>query len=163
MAVQAFLSNEETNASATPPTKLGTLDHGKMRLARFSFTASVAGDATSTVDLCRLPPGAGRIMGNKSTIWFSALGASRVMKIGLRAYTQIDGAMTAVAEDDDALATTIDVSSAGSVQLTSGTVLENDKSHKYSARDKVVVFLTITGGTIPLAATFDGYIEYMHD
>ena len=58
MAVTTEKSTEYTNATATPVVNNNTTEqHGRVRIAFFTHTQSGAGDATSSVALCKLPPG----------------------------------------------------------------------------------------------------------
>jgi hypothetical protein len=129
-----------------------TYDQEKVRLIHFEFTqGAAAGDATSTMDLADLPFGNVRVLPHMSKLWTSAFGASRVLKVGHREYTSDNG--EAIAEDDDAFGSALDVSSA-TTDLQVGTARKFDM---YS-RGKKRIFATCTGGTIPAGATVSGYI-----
>ena len=63
-------------------------EHGKKRIVFFNVPAvTVAGDALSTFDLARLPPGAVRVLLAECKIQTSAWGAARLLDIGY-AYEQ---------------------------------------------------------------------------
>lgn len=134
-----------------------TEDHGKLRLAYFKFTATEAGADGSTVDLCKLPAGAVRILPNLSRYNVSALGASRVMDIGHRAYYK-DWTDTEVAEDGDAFVADDDVSAAVEAAAL-GTGVKFDV---YSTGG-VTIFATVTGGTIPIGAVIEGFVAYAYE
>ena len=61
-------------------------EHGKKRIVFFNVPAvTVAGDALSTFDLARLPPGAVRVLLAECKIQTSAWGAARLLDIGAQA------------------------------------------------------------------------------
>lgn len=161
MAVTNSLSDQLTNAAAVPVVRNNAVDvTGKLRIAYFSFTqGAAAGDATSTADLVKLPPGRVRVLEELSKIRFSAFGASRVLDIGYKTYTGNDG--VAVAADDDGFATDIDVSAAGNATFAEANHAAN--THLFQSRDGVTVYATVAGGTIPAAATLSGYVVYTMD
>lgn len=164
MAVTTQKSTEEAKYDNFPRGRNDVLDDGKVRVAHFTFTQSGAGDATSTVELCRLKAGQMRILTHLSIIAFDAFGASRVLDIGYRAYTKIDG--TTEAEDANALADNIDVSSAGKALLsgsTSGSNQAIDGTFRISSATDVVIFATVAGGTIPDTTKLHGCIVYQHE
>jgi len=102
MTVTAEKSTQVTNMEAAPPVKLNAGElHGRMRIARFTFTqGAAAGDANSTADLVKLPPGKNiTLLKNLSRFVCSAFGASRVLDIGHTGYANIDGTAVAAAAD----------------------------------------------------------------
>lgn len=158
MAVEAFKSAEVADDYRGSPVN----DHSKVRFQYFNLAAvSVAGDANSTIDLCDLPPGPVRVIPELSRITPSAYGASRVMKIGHRAYQKRDAYMnsgtTDEAEDDDAFGSAIDVSAAATLKV--GAAVKYDINSKAGVR----VFATVTGGTIPQNGTLTGFIAYTYE
>lgn len=157
MAVLTLYSTEET---ANRDTLQGSRQYwpaegGKFRLSHFSIAAlAAAADITSTLTLCRIPQGRVRILPAASLVVCSAFGAGATMDFGLRAYTASDG-ITAVAEAGTDLVATKDMSAA----LTGspiGTVAKKD----YFSATGLVVFATVRGAAMPLAATMSGYIAY---
>ena len=152
MAVTTEASTQ-AGYQADPSTgKIEPTDSGALRLARFDFTqGAAAGDATSTVDLVRLPAGKVRIMGPLSRLAFSALGASRVIDVGHTGYTEPDG--DAITADEDAFAAAIAATSAGASALTGEILVES--------RDGFLVQAKVEAGTLPAAATMSGYIAYL--
>lgn len=133
-------------------------DGGKTRYLYFKATqGAAAGDAGSTFDLGRLPFGSVRILPGASLITCSALGASRTLDIGHRAYETRGGVDSTVeAEDLDALVANVDVSSAiASVKLSS--VIKFD----LHSRSGVLLVAQVNDGTIPIAAVLEGYIAYV--
>jgi len=132
---------------------------GKLRFEYFEFTTAEALAAGSTVDLVKVNPGGVRILHSLSKISVSALGASRVLDFGHRAYETPDD--TTVAEDGDAFDADVDVSSA--VNVATGSDLAEPKTWAMNSRKGVTLFVTVTGGTIPANATIKGYIVYVSD
>jgi len=126
-------------------------EHGRARVRAFDFTQSGAGADGDTVTLCTLPGGTTRILG--VVITSSALGASRVVKVGHTGYTNLSNA--AVAADDDAFMANTSVASAG--------IISSFATSKISSKTGLTVRATITGGTIPDAATLNGYVLYAID
>lgn len=165
MAVTAEKSDQVTNMEASPPVRLNTNElGGRLRIARFSFTqGAAAGDATSTMDLIKLPVGKTvTVLKSMSRIVCSAFGAARVLDIGHTGYTNLDG--TVVAAAADVLMDGQDVSAAALVRMGLGTnAFTADDSFTFNARSKPVIQAVVAGGTIPAAATINGYIVYVED
>lgn len=137
-----------------------TDNHGKIRELYFKIVnGAVAGDDGSFVELGDLPPGAVRIFPRLGSLRCSAFGASRVLKIGHRAYRSADGTIGEIAEDDDALSTGLDLSSAAYVTSPYGVSIKFDLYSKGGIR----LFGTVTGGTIPAAAELEGMIPYAYE
>lgn len=154
MAITTENSNEYTNQVASPVVKLETNEaQGQLELAHFDFTqGAAAGDDGSFVNLFKFPGGKIRIL--KIDYANSAFGASRVLKIGNLAATNVDG-KTAIAADDDAFAAALDLATAVDTSDLSDTIIETF--------DGFVMQGTVTGGTIPIGATLKGYITYVRD
>lgn len=131
--------------------------HGKLRFQYFKATQVGVGDATSEFNLCKLPFGNVRVLPGLSRISCSALGASRTLDVGLRAYeTKPDG--TLEAEDPDAFIADIDVSSA-----VAGVQLATTIKHDVYSRTGAVVMAQVNDGTVPDAAVIEGYIAYLYE
>lgn len=148
-------------ARTTPGTILMPADIGaKLRFKYFTFTQGpAAGDANSTADLCYLPAGKVRIFAGLSRVSHSAFGASRVLDVGHAGYTEPDG--DAVAADEDALHSAADISAAGGFAPMDET--GNDQSFVYHSTGEVLIRAKCEGGTIPIAATLEGFIVYAHE
>jgi len=160
MAVTTQKSAEVTNITASPPTMLDTTSlHGRMRIAYFLHTQDGAGDATSTVDLVKLPAGKGRILIRSSFLAGSAFGASRTLDIGYVAHTDNNG--DAVAVDVDAVLDGLDVASATAALLGTGTATVD--TYLYDSNAPLIIQAVVAGGTIPTGATLEGYIVYVVD
>lgn len=142
-----------------PGTEIDHPYHGRVKCMTFEFAqGAVAGDATSTATLIRLPAGKIMILTKLSQIEFSAFGASRTLDVGYAAYTNLSA--TAVAAAPAYLASAVDVSSAGSMLLNESTT--PTMSQYIETRDGLVLNATVAGGTIPAAATIKGYILYVN-
>ena len=165
MTVTAEKSTQVTNMEAAPPVKLNAGElHGRMRIARFTFTqGAAAGDANSTADLVKLPPGKNiTLPKNLSRFVCSAFGASRVLDIGHTGYANIDG--TAVAAAADVILDGADVSAAAIGSMGAGTnALTANDAFVFDNRSGVTIQAKCTGGTIPAGATLNGYFVYIED
>jgi len=135
-------------------------DHGKTRIQYFYFkntTLAALADGTE-VDLCDLPPGRVRILNNLCRYRATALGASRLLDIGHRAYYK-DQTTTPVVDDDDAFVSNKDVSALTSDVPFDTTIMKTDIYSKAGVR----VYATVDGGTIPIDAIIEGYIFYVYE
>lgn len=158
MAVTNQKSDQLANADKVPAVRNLPQDvSGKLRIGRFTFTQSGAGDANSTVALAKLPPGRVRVIAALSRIANSAFGAARTLDIGHQAYTGFDGQQ--VSADEDAIDAAQDVSGAGNYSPT-GT-LGDDETILFESQDGVVLEAKVKGGTIPNGATLKGYFLYV--
>jgi hypothetical protein len=140
-------------------------DFGKIRIAFFSFTnGAVAGDANSTVELCKLPPGAKRILPGLSRVSTSAFGAARTLSIGHRAYTkqntEAGGAVfsTDEAASANALVNAMDISGA-----VNGAAFGTSVKYDMFSHNEITLYATVAGGTTPAAATISGYVAYVYE
>lgn len=150
----------ETNAAhldAVRPTPIDT--HGKLRFLVATITqGAAAGDDGSSVIIGKLPPGPVRVLPHLSRYKVSALGASRTMDIGHKAYQKRgDVAQTQEADDDNAFADNIDVSSATHATFPTTAGLAWDM---WSANG-VTLYATVDGGAIPAGAVFEFAIAYI--
>jgi hypothetical protein len=162
MAVTTEKSTQVTAVDDTEPPVYPEANewHGRLRVARFTFTqGAAAGDATSTATLVKLPGGAVRILGHLSRIAFSAFGASRTLNIGYTANRDKAGA--AVAADPDAFASSVDVSSAGTTTLAEALATTTDGTTLITSQAGFYIDCVVAGGTIPAAATINGYVVYV--
>lgn len=160
MAIENEQSTQVANATSTPPVMNDTYeDGGRLRAKRFNHTQSVAGDAGSTVDMVKIPPGKWMVHLDMSRIAFSAFGASRVLDVGHTGYTKPDG--TAVAAAAAAFVNDLDVSSAGNAKLTG--VVGGDETFVINSKNGTTIQAQVAGGTIPLNATLDGVVYVSSD
>lgn len=135
-------------------------DGGKQRVQWGKCAVDTQGDAGSTFTFFRLPPGRVRILLPFIRVGCSAFGASRVLKLGHRAYAKASHpTYTTEAEDDDAFFTGLDISGAA-VSLTPTAL--GTKFDVYSQQG-VEVFGTVTGGTSPANATLEVLMPYVAD
>ncbi|MBO6784455.1 MAG: hypothetical protein JJ899_14465 [Alphaproteobacteria bacterium] len=162
MAITTENSTQYGNTVADPRVMNPTQEaHGRLRVARFNFTQGAsAGDAGSIARLVRLPKGKVRVILPLSRVAFSALGASRTLDMGWEAYRTDEGSGE-VAADPNGMDDGVDVSSAGAV-VPGGTV-GGDETVLFESLDGVVLTAQINDGTIPAAATLDGYLVYVMD
>lgn len=161
MAITSTDSAQLGNDTDANPRKYPVDDHGKMRFLYGKVTqGAAAGDDGSFVNFFYLPSGRIRILPDHSRVKCSALGASRVLKIGHAAYYNagLPTDVAATAADDDAIGVGVDVSAAA-VKVAQGTLL-NVKFDVYS-RGGILIYGTVTGGTIPAAATLELLLAYI--
>ena len=112
----------------------------------FSFTqGAAAGDIASLQRLCKLPGGQIKVIG----IYFagSVFGAARTISVGYEAHTTIAGAT--VAASVNAFTSAVDVSGATAAYTALNVDLDSPSG--------IVVTAKVAGGTIPAAATINGY------
>lgn len=161
MAITAEKSTQIANVEAVPAVHMYPDDlHGKLKIVRFNFTqGAAAGDAGSTQQLVKLPPGRWRVMLAMSRVAHSAFGAARTLDLGWQAYTGNDG--VAVAADPNGLDDGNDVSALGSFTPT-GTV-GGEETYLFDNKDDVTIEAQCNDGTIPIGATLDGYIVAVAD
>jgi hypothetical protein len=148
------------DVSALTGRKTPIDDHGKLRVAYGKVTqGAAAGDDGSTVQFLNLPPGRIRILPQLSRVVCSALGAARVLKVGHALYYDkgIPQDDAGEAADDDALAAGIDVSAAAEKTLAAAPKGKFD----IFSRAGVRITGTVTGGTIPAAATLELILVYV--
>jgi hypothetical protein len=164
MAVTAQQSTQTANAAAG---NYGTTflnpseDSAKVRIKRIDFTQSGAGDIGSTVDLCRLPAGKLRLLGDISLIATSAFGASCTLAIGWTAYTGSDG--VAVNASAAGLTAATSVASAAKVVVGTSGVLGLDQTKAFDSAGGVLIQGVIAGAVIPDGATINGYVAFAKD
>lgn len=159
MAVEIFKSSEVTYgegklSEAAAAYRYWPSEGAKVRLAHFTWVnGSTVGADGSSVNLVKLPSGKVRILPQLSYIAVSALGASRVMDLGVRAYVASDG-KTAVAAILNDFVNDRDVSSATTGNF--GSAVKKD----YFSATGLTICATIAGGTLDAAETMEGYVAY---
>jgi hypothetical protein len=149
---------EATGHAPLAPNEL----HGRQRIAFFQFQADRDADGlviaqNDDVRLCQLPAGA-RIIGG--SIKHGAFGASTTLDIGLRG---LDGsgyinAAGTVADDPDALATNLDVATAGVKDL-----LEEPAYYGYVTEKEVEIYALFEGANPADNVELSGHVEYVVD
>lgn len=161
MAVTQEKSTQITNQEASPPVLSSVNElRGKLKILRFNYTqGAAAGDAGSLAELVKFPSGAGRLILPLSRIAHSAFGAARTLDLGWLAYTDTDDA--AVAADPNGLDDGVDVSAAGS--FSPGGTIGGDETKLFESNGGLVITAQTNDGTIPAAATLNGYFIYVLD
>lgn len=166
MAVTTQKSTEYTNATASPPVNLATTDiHGRVRVAYFTHAQSGAGDATSSVALCKLPAGRVRLLLGSSFAYVNWTTALATLDLGWDAYTDLEG--DAVAADPNGLIDGLDVDTVGlrsgedlvtlaAIQATGGTKL-------FESNSGVVIRATSQDVAIVDGDDLVGYFLYVID
>lgn len=165
MAVTTQKSTEYTNATATPVVNNSTAEmHGRVRIAYFTHDQSGAGDATSSVALCKLPAGKVRLLLGSSFTYVNWTTASATLDLGWDAYTAQDGTTTAA--DPNGLIDGLSVEAAGLysgedlvtalTQATGGTMV-------FESKDGVVIRATSQDTAIVDGDDLVGYLLYVID
>ncbi len=156
------LTNRDGSASAPPvPNKVYEVG-GTWRWSKYDFTqGALAGDANSTMDLVKIPAGTSMIVKTLSRLKRSAFGAARTLNIGHTGYTKTDG--TVVAAAADVIEDGLDVSAAGQSFLGVGTNAATLETFEIDAKGELLIQAIVLGGTIPAAATLNGWICFVHN
>lgn len=167
MAVLTLYANQVAAPGADAPRQTPVDDHGKVRIQYFRLEpVAIAGDVLSIIELVDLPPGRVRVLPSRSHIQTTAFGASRTLSFGHRAYQSRPSDNAAVAEDQVALTTSAltgsDVPLDVSAALPSSAISPRLKFDFYSLSG-VRLIARVNGGTIPAAATFEGYFTYVYE
>ncbi len=160
MAVTTQKGDQLTNLDASPPVIENSHNiHGRLRVAYFSHTQSGVGDAGSSVEIARLPPGKIRILSHLSYLEAASAAASQTLDVGWDAYTDLDG--TAVAADTDGILnggdidTTANINLANVATITAGTTT-------FESQDGVSIRATFVGAMAD-TETISGAIVYVQD
>jgi hypothetical protein len=167
MAVTTQLSTEYTQVYSTvPPTQLNTTElHGRVRVAYFTHVQSGAGDATSSVALCKLPPGRVRLLLGSSFMYVNWTTASATLDLGWDAYTAMDGTTTAA--DPNGLADGIDVDTvglrSGEDLVTLAAIIATGGAHVFASKDGVVIRATSQDQALADGDDLVGYFLYVLD
>ncbi len=159
MAVLSYLAQEADpdNFRSYPINK-----HGKLRFHFFNVPAAnvlAIGDINSTFELGYLPPDRIRVLPWLSRYSMSAMGASRTLYLGLRAYSSRPPDNADNVEDEAAFLSAIDVSSAVVNATVSATVQKLD----FYSRSGIGLFARVKGGTVPVSTTLSGCIAYLYE
>lgn len=146
-----------SDPSALYPTEI----YGQAQVAYFTHDQSGAGDATSSVALCRLPPGRVRLLLPSCVVWCNWTTASATLDLGWDAYTALsDGA--SVLADPDGLIDGLNVDTAGyfrfdtgiaALRLTGGTKL-------FESRSGVIIRATSQDVAIASGDDLAGYLMF---
>ena len=162
MAVTTQESTEYTNAYSTSPVVANPTSsvHGKVRIAYFTHDQSGAGDATSSVALCKLPAGRVRVLLSSSNAYVNWTTASATLDLGWDAYEDIDG--TAVAADPDGLLDGLDVDAVG-YQNFGADQTATGGTYLFESKDGVVIRATSQDVAIADGDDLVGYLMYVVD
>lgn len=148
-----------TERSAAVQVKEGTATTSLTRLQQqiqvgimpIDFTqGAAAGDATSTMALCKMPAGKHKVL--NIVLVTSAFGSSRTLAVGYEAHTNEAG--TAVSASANAFKAAYDVSSSATTLVTLNTDMDSASGY--------VINSVVAGGTIPAGATIKGYVEFAY-
>lgn len=160
MAVTNQKSDQITNFDAVPAVNEQAHNlHGRVRMAYVSHTQSGAGDATSDIELLRLPAGKVRLLGNISNLEFSWATASATADVGWAAYTDLNG--DAVAADPNGLDDGINVDTANT-ETAIGSLVEA-KTKLFESNSGVSIMLTSQDVALADGDTVEGVIYYVVD
>jgi hypothetical protein len=165
MGVTTEKSTEYTNVTAVPQTNVGPTEmHGRVRVAFFTHDQSAAGDATSSVALCKLPAGKVRLLLGSSFMYVNWTTASATLDLGWDAYTKQDG--TTQVADPNGLLDGLDVDAVG---LRSGEDLVSALTNAvggtkvFESKDGVVIRATSQDTAIASGDDLVGYLMYVVD
>lgn len=159
MAVTTENSTQYANTVATPPVKNAPYDAGTPKVFYFTHTQAVEGDATSLVNLVKLPAGKYRIILAQSCAATSDFGTeAQTLDIGHTGYTNFDG--TAVPAAADAFCSAVDVATAAvTTYFTEGRADDAaDMTFFVDSTTEVVIQGAVGTAAIPAGATIKGYV-----
>jgi hypothetical protein len=166
MAVTSQNSTEYGNSIAVPPKNNSPAEiHGRVRVAFFTCDQSGAGDATSSVALCRLPAGRVRLLLASSSLYVNWTTASATLDLGWDAYTGKDG--SAIDADPNGLVDGVSVDTAG--YFTGGTlaalagIKATGGAYVFESKDGVVIRATSQDTAIAAGDDLVGYLLYVVD
>jgi hypothetical protein len=140
-----------------------TEEHGRIRVAFFTCTQDGAGDATSSVALCKLPPGRVRILASQSRAYVNWTTSSATLDLGWDAHTDLDG--DAVAADPNGLIDGLDVDTVG-FQTLEGAIAANlltGGTYVLESKDGVIIRATSQDTAIADGDDLVGFLMYVLD
>lgn len=161
MAVTTQYSTEydQANVSKTGNLESNTMG-GRVRCAFFSCAQDGAGDATSSVALCKLPAGKVRLLASGSKAYVNWTTTSATLDLGWDAYTGITG--TAVTADSDGIDNAVDVDVAG-FQTFGSALTATGGTKVFESKEGVVIRATSQDTAIADADDLVGYLLYVVD
>lgn len=134
-------------------------DHGKLRFSYAKFVAAEALAADSTIGMIWLPPGRKRILPDLSFVTNTAFGAGRTVDIGHEAYVNAHIPARDVEPDDpDAFVDGLDVAAAAAA-----TAFGTDLLFDMYSKNEVLLYATVLGGTMPVAAELEVRVAYLYE
>jgi len=165
MAVTLQNSVEYTNSIANPITTQAQPHEamGRLRIAFFNHIQDGAGDATSSVALCKLPAGKLRLLSSLSRAYVNWTTGSATLDLGWDAHTNADG--TAVAADPNGLVDGLAVDTAAYYTLEGALAAEKvtGGTHVLDSQEGVVIRATSQDTAIVSADDLVGYLIYVID
>lgn len=161
MAVTTQNSTEYDQAHVSKTGNLETHEiHGRVRCAFFTHDQDGAGDATSSVALCKLPAGKVRLLASGSKAYVNWTTASATLDLGWDAYTDMDGA--AVVADPNGIDDGVDVDAAG-YQTFGAALTATGGTKVFESQDGVVIRATSQDTAIVDGDDLVGYLLYVVD
>lgn len=166
----AVTTQESDQYAAVFTTKPATMQStavwdGRVRSLYVSHTQSGAGDATSSVALCKLPPGTVRLLLPASWLYVNWTTASATIDLGWDAYTDLNG--DTVAADPNGLLDGLSVESADVIGFEELTTLAGLAATGYTklfqSKDGVVLRATSQDVAIADTDTLVGCLFYVLD
>jgi hypothetical protein len=136
----------------------------KLQVMFFNHTQSGAGDATSTINLVKLPAGRVRLITGLSRAYINHTTGSATLDLGWRAYTDLAGAT--VAENLEGIISALDVDAVGYRSLESDvTALLADLggTKEFLSKSGVVIVAHSPTAVIAASSTIAGYLVYACD
>lgn len=171
MAVTTQMSDQYKLRFSTTESELGAVYPSEVnsfaKAEFFTHLQSGAGDATSSVALCKLPAGRCRLLLPDSWIQFGWDTASATVDLGWDAYTGIDG--TAVAADPNGLLDGLSVDTEDlygfeefTASLGAGVTAAGGFAKLFESRDGVVIRATSQDVALADADYLAGKIAYLY-
>ena len=155
-----FYSDEMTDLLAVPTVPFKPTDHhGKLRMARVTYTQVANGDAADTLQMCRLPAGRVTVHGLLSNLYINLTTGSMKVEVGWLAYTDLDGAD--VAADPNGLDSTLDVDAVGTFNICSVQVATGS-TYTFESDEGVTLEMTLTTD-VAASDSVVGFIAYVAD
>jgi hypothetical protein len=157
-------SSQYTNAYLSRPPGHNYAYGARIRYLAFDYTQVLAGAASDTILLGKLPAQSTVLM-LESAFWFASFTATATIDIGWAAYTDVDG--VAVAADADGLIDGVLLTTAstwsGGMLLTATPDDSNPIVPRkvFNNRDDVTIYATILIAAPGVAATLSGYFSYV--
>lgn len=127
----------------------------RMRVSYFSYTHS-AGAGDGEINLVRLGAGRLKILSDLSRLVISTFGASAVLDLGHRAYTD-ESSQLAVSEASQAFEANLDVN-AGPVDQV--WTLPANGIFQADTQEGLTIFAEVKSGNIEDTDTIEGYVVY---
>jgi len=161
MAVTTQYSTEYNQAWVANTGNLETnVQRGRVRVAYFTATQDGAGDATSSVALCKLPAGKVRLLASQSKAYVNWTTASATLDLGWDAYVAPDG--TAVTADPNGIDDGLDVDTAG-YQTFGNAVTATGGTKLFESKNGVVIRATSQDTAIADGDDLVGFLLYVVD